>query len=177
MDGVTDIMTKDKFIASVQRDEKINVKQMTVQLNSMWAVLSRLWHQENRAHTLSFLTTTIQRGFEILQNCMDSQKRSERVVCQHLANDLQACVPALHNLRYTYAHDRIFACSIHTLQEMMVARMTELAAHPSKFGLFPDLKSVHVEPNPPEPPHLDSTPTSWGPTEPVLERSGAPSKN
>ena len=131
MESVQDIMTKVKFIASVRRNEKINVKQMTVQMNSMWTIITRLWHQENRAHTLAFLVNTIQRAFEVMQNHIESKKHSEMLFCQHLAADLQACIPALQNLRYTYSHDRIFACSLHTLQEMMVARMGELSKHPS----------------------------------------------
>jgi len=147
MESVQDIMTKVKFIASVRRDEKINVKQMTVQPNSMWTVITRLWHQENRAHTLAFLVNTIQRAFEVLQNHIESKKHSEMLFCQNLAADLQACIPALQNLRYTYAHDRIFACSLHTLQEMMVAKMGELAKHPS--GLFQTLAQAPPPPPPP----------------------------
>ena len=199
MDNVQDVMTKVKFIASIRKDEKINVKHMTVQLNSLWTTLSRIFHQENRMHTLNFLVTTIQRAFDLLRtglmhHAATAQSQADAfqlrdalspTFCRHLAADLRACVPALANLRYTYEHDRIFACSLHTLQELMASKMAELEAQFPEAGLFPDLlmvapsnkhKPTLAPATDPDPPSLSfssviSTPSSAPVSNKIVSRS------
>ena len=133
MDNIQDIITKIKFIGCIKKDEKINVKTMNISSNSLFTSLYRIFQQENRNHTLNFLSSTINRAFEIINSHIHSSSSSDILVCKNLFLDLQQSINGLKNLQYTYISDRMFYCYISTLIENINNKLLELKLNNSSF--------------------------------------------
>ncbi len=141
MDNIQDIITKIKFIGCIKKDEKINVKTMNILPNSLYTSIYRIFQQENRNHTLNFLSSTINRAFEIINSYIHSPNSSDILVCKSLFNDLQSSINGLKNLQYTYVSDRMFYCSISTLIENINNKLLELRMNNSSFFTLEENKN------------------------------------
>ena len=63
-----DTITRLKFLGKVNKGEKINVKELTLQSEGYVTALSRsVWCVDNRNNTISFIQNTIQAAFNLIQ--------------------------------------------------------------------------------------------------------------
>jgi hypothetical protein len=122
-----EIIPRIKFIGKIQKGEKMNVKHMQVQPDSILTKISRSFiHTDTRANTYTFVNYSIKKGFEILYQNLDSQKPFDRILCSNLMSDLRNCKSGLQNIRETYIEDLMFCCKIDTLIEETDARINDI---------------------------------------------------
>ena len=134
METTHEVITRLKFIGLIKKGEKVSVKSLSVQQTSMITSFWRMFHQESRETTLDFLTSTINRAFEIIQLCLVSNKQSDKTICKNLCEDLIKSSSGLINLQTTYAEDRLFWCHIQTLIQAIEVKLNDLReSHPNLF--------------------------------------------
>lgn len=134
METTHEVITRLKFIGLVKKGEKISVKNLSVQQMNMFTSLSRMFNQESRETTLDFLTSTVNRSFEIIQLCISSNKSSEKRLCINLIEDLMKSMTGLINIQTTYSDDRLFWCHIDTLIQGIEVKLNDLReSHPELF--------------------------------------------
>lgn len=122
-----DILSKLKFIGKIKKEEKICVKNMTIQQNNIFTKLSRSFIiVDSRENTLNFLSHTIKRSFELLSLHMTGKTLFDKSMTEHIMIDLENSKQGLINLKSTYAHDLMFCCKIDTLIQEIDARLEEL---------------------------------------------------
>jgi hypothetical protein len=126
MESTHEVITRLKFIGLIEKGEKINVKRLYVQQTSFLTSLFRMFNQESRETTLDFLTSTVNRAFEIIQLYMTSNKHSDMTICKNLCYDLSKSIDGLVNLQNTYSQDRLFLCQIQTLIQGIQVKLHEL---------------------------------------------------
>ena len=122
-----EIIPRIKFIGKIQKGEKMNVKHMQVQPDSIFTRISRSFiHTDTRSNTYTFVNYSIKKGFEILYQHLDSEKQFDRILCINLMNDLRNCKEGLQNIRETYIEDLMFCCKIDALIEETDARIHDV---------------------------------------------------
>jgi hypothetical protein len=126
MDTMNEVITRLKFIGLIKKGEKINVKSLSVQQTSLLTSFWRMFNQENRDITLDFITSTVNRSFEIIQLMLLSSKSADMNICKNLCNDLIQSVIGLVNLQITYGHDRFFCCHLQTLIQSIELKIEDL---------------------------------------------------
>lgn len=129
METTHEVITRLKFIGLLKKGEKINVKNLSVQQTNMINSLIRMFYKESRETTLDFLTSTINRAFEIIQLDLSSPKKGEKILSKNLSEDLEKSLVGLSNLQHTYTEDRLFWCHIQTLIEAVVVKLRDLRAN------------------------------------------------
>lgn len=129
-----DTITKLKFISTLQSGEKIDVKNLRVETNTILTPIKRMLFGESRDTTITFLNSTIERSFEIIQAYCYSDKKSEQIFCSNIILDLAKCIEGLQNLQKTYKEDNLFVCNIDTIIENIKGKLIELKERfPSLF--------------------------------------------
>jgi hypothetical protein len=136
MDRQREIITKLKFIGTFQAGEKIDVNNLRIEDKTLFTPLKRLFFGEGRDKTFNFLSLTIERSIEIIQNYVLSDRISERIYCSNLINDLFKAVIGLKNIQETYREDKMFVCNIDILIENVDAKLTEIKER------FPDIMAI-----------------------------------
>jgi hypothetical protein len=122
-----EIIPRIKFIGKIQKGEKMNVKHMQVQPDSILTKISRSFiHTDTRSNTYTFVNYSIKKGFEILYQHLGSEKPFDRILCINLMNDLRNCKSGLQNIRETYIEDLMFCCKIDALIEETDARINDV---------------------------------------------------
>ena len=119
-------ITKLKFIATFQNGEKIDVKNLKIVQCNFFTPIKRMLYGEGRNNTIIFLTSTIERSFEIVQSFCNSDRKSEQIFCSNIILDLIKATYGLKNIQKTYKDDKMFACNIDILIECIQAKITEL---------------------------------------------------
>lgn len=133
LESTHEVITRLKFISMVKRDEKINVKNMYIQPKNMFTSFSRIFNQENRDTTLSFLKSTFNRVFEIISFYIYTQKTIDKIFVINLLKDLTFSINGLENLQLTYREDRLFVCHIQTLIEMINSKIREVKLYKPEY--------------------------------------------
>jgi len=126
MDTNKETISRLKFISKIQIGEKINLKYMYIQNDGLITQLTRTLCQDNMTKTLTFLQDTINKAFEILKCYQKSKKKSDKIMCINLVQDLKGCKIGLKNLKETYITDIKFCCDVDTLLEMIEAKLIEI---------------------------------------------------
>lgn len=122
-----DIIPRIKFIGKIQKGEKINVKHMNIQQDSLLNKIIRSFiHTDTRANTFTFIHNSIKKGFEIMNIHIDSDKIFDKSLCQNLINDLRNCKSGMLNVKDTYIDDLMFCCKMDALIEETDARLNEI---------------------------------------------------
>jgi len=121
-----DTITKLKFICSLQQGEKVDVKNLKIEHNNILTPVKRLIFGESRDTTLNFLNNTIERSFEIIQAYCNSERKSEKIFCINIINDLIKSIYGLKNIQFTYKEDKLFYCNIDILIENIQGKIIEL---------------------------------------------------
>jgi hypothetical protein len=142
METIHEVITRLKFISLIKKGEKICVKSLSVQQTSIMTSFLRMFHKESRETTLDFLTSTINRVFEIIQLCLSSNKISDKTLCKNLVNDLINSSVGLENLQTTYSDDRLFWCHINTLIQAIECKLNDLKESHSDLFIQINLKNI-----------------------------------
>lgn len=121
-----EIITQLKFISTFQSGEKIDVKHLRVEVNNYFTPFKRLIYGESRDTTLNFITSTIERSFEILLSTVHSEKKSDRLFCKNMIRDLSAAIQGLKNIQSTYSEDKLFWCNIETIIDAITTKISEV---------------------------------------------------
>ena len=131
-----ELVPRLKFIAKLNKGDKINVKNMYIQQNNLIDKLSRtLFHVDDRSNTLLFVAETMRLALDMLSTYLLSHEPYFAAQARNLATDLRAAKKGLLNLKETYADDVMFTCKIDTLIEECEARLDDLHAKQKKDGL------------------------------------------
>jgi len=125
MDCNKETISRLKFIGKIQIGDKINLKSMYMQTDSLITQLLRTVFQDNRNKTLVFLQDTINKAFEILKCYDKSKKNAEKIMCMNVISDLKGVRQGLKNLKETYNTDIKFCCDIDVLLQMIEAKLSE----------------------------------------------------
>lgn len=123
-----DIIPKIKFISKIQKGEKINVKHMNIQQDSLYTKLTRSFvYNDTRSNAFTFINHTIKKAFETLNHYLSNyDKIYDKTICQNLINDLKNCKNGMINIKDTYIEDLMFCCKIDTLIEETDARLNDI---------------------------------------------------
>lgn len=141
METAHEIMTRLKFIGKLKKGEKVNVKTLTVEkinwITRAWRTVKGFTNQsEGRESTLTFLTTTYNRVFDIIQ-LSSGDKHGDKHLCINLIRDIGNSFDGLRNLKSTYSDDsddRLFSCHMDTLVELIQSKLKKIQEeHPELF--------------------------------------------
>ena len=121
-----DIITKLKFLGKIGKGEKINVKELTLQTEGLITKASRtLWYTDNRNNAQSFIQTTIQAGFSLINNLTKNNSNGAIQLVNNILNDIRQAKIGITNLKTTYSDDTFFCCSIDTYVETLSAKLVD----------------------------------------------------
>jgi hypothetical protein len=138
--GISEISSRVKFIAKIQRGEKVDTRHMLVHADSLYNQICRtIFSTPDRNCTYQFVETTIKLCFEIITVHRQSHKIEDRCIVFNLVNDLRAAVKGINNLKDTYIEDRMFCCKLDTLIEEIASH---LAAIEEDIGLGSSPRSI-----------------------------------
>ena len=130
-------ITRLKFLAKVNKGEKINVREMTLQSEGYVTALSRsVWYVDNRNNTVSFIQNTIQAAFNLVQLLSKNSGISDNELAKTIVRDISLAKIGINNLKTTYSEDTFFCCSVDTYVETMNARLLDIKSKLPK--LFTD---------------------------------------
>lgn len=129
METNEDVISRLKFIGKIQKGEKINVRNMSVQPDS---IITRIYRSfinlDSRINTLNFVTQIIKKSFELINMHLVNKRPFDKIWCVNIINDINNSRIGLLNLKDTYAADIMFCCKIDTLTQEMDARIQDMYA-------------------------------------------------
>lgn len=116
-----------KFIGRLQRGDRIDTRNVSVQPDGIWTMLQRTFvRKDSRANALAFIYETINRALEIFVMYERSDSPSEKALCPHIVRDLQKAKYGLKNFQQTYAGDQKFSCDIETILQSVDTRLSDI---------------------------------------------------
>ncbi|MHA2083700.1 MAG: hypothetical protein ACXABD_08090 [Candidatus Thorarchaeota archaeon] len=122
-----DTITRLKFLGKVNKGEKINVKELTLQSEGYVTALSRsVWCVDNRNNTISFIQNTIQAAFNLIQLLSKNNGISDQELAKTIIRDIGLAKIGINNLKTTYSEDTFFCCSVDTYVTTVNARLLDL---------------------------------------------------
>jgi len=129
MENNEEIISRLKFIGYIEKDEKINVRHVNRQPNTIYTKLSRtLLYPDNRFNSLKFIKDVVMRVFDIIQHYIFY---NDLIVCKSVITDLIKAKQGILNLKYTYADDTKLVCDYEILIGMINAKLLSLKeSHP-----------------------------------------------
>jgi hypothetical protein len=134
MESSEDIISKLKFIGKIQKGDKINVKSMFVQPESLATRLSRSFvNMDCRGNTLTFVKNTLGQSFNILYTYLNTGSICQKSMCLNIVEDIQNSKEGIKNLKVTYGCDIMLCCQLDTLLQEIDAKISELSEK------YPDL--------------------------------------
>jgi hypothetical protein len=120
-------ITRLKFLGKVNKGEKINVKEMTLQSEGYVTALSRsVWCVDNRNNTISFIQNTVQAAFNLVQLLSKNSGISDHELAKTIIRDIISAKIGINNLKTTYSEDTFFCCSVDTYVETMNAKLMDI---------------------------------------------------
>lgn len=115
-----------KFISNIQSGDKINIKFMIIQKPGIFTAINRLVYKETRINTLNFIKTTVNRSFEIIDNHIKCEKKSDVSLCRNLIQDLKLAKDGINNIRDTYIADIKIMCDFDVILERINTKLNEI---------------------------------------------------
>ena len=145
-DSRQEVLTKLKFLAKVDRGEKINIRDMSLQNESWFTTLSRtFWSVDNRNNTMNFIQNTITSAFNLIILLLKSDTVGDRQICKTIIEDIIRSKKGISTLKSTYAEDTYFCCGIDTYIQMIDAHIAELKnGYPEIFSEIDENPSQNV---------------------------------
>jgi len=120
-------ITRLKFLGKVNKGEKINVKELTLQSEGYVTAISRsVWCVDNRNNTISFIQNTVQAAFNLVQLLSKNSGISDHELARTIIRDISLAKIGINNLKTTYSEDTFFCCSVDTYVETMDARLMDI---------------------------------------------------
>lgn len=147
-----DIKVRLKFISHIQKDQKIDTKNLRLQNNGYFCSFYRFIFPDNRMNTIRFIKDVVHRTFEIIElyklskRCMDLKL---------LLEDLLKATTGLNNLKATYESDTLFVCHIDSVIESIKVRLSSMNISSDEMDETdsktesPKSMSISSEENPP----------------------------
>ena len=130
MDDTSEVISRLKFLAKVKKGEKINtryIKNLTVQPDGLLTSINRtIFTPDNRENTITFIISTIKRGFELLEKFSAGSSAFDQTMTANLHNDLYHSLEGLAAIKETYAADVMFCCKIDTILQDTLARLGQM---------------------------------------------------
>ena len=135
-DSRQEILTKLKFLARVDRGEKINIRDMSLQNESWFTTVSRtFWSVDNRNNTMNFIQNTITSAFNLIVLLLKSDTVGDKQICKTIIEDIIRSKKGISTLKTTYAEDTYFCCGIDTYIQMIDAHIAQLkSGYPEIFN-------------------------------------------
>ena len=114
-DDINRISSTLKFIGQINKNEKIDVKNMYLQPNTfITSIIRTLYQLDNRQNTLELIQKTIEQCLEIIQN-----DNTEPLIKTNFLVDLEKSKEGIRNLKYTYNNDTMFCCNLESIIQMI----------------------------------------------------------
>lgn len=119
-----EVIARLKFIGHIQRDDKIDVKNVNIQPNTfMTRILRTLSFSEDRKKTLKFIRNILQRTFEIIELNLSKEQLD---ICKSIIGDLIRARQGITNMKATYEDDIKFCCDMDVLIESVNNKIIKL---------------------------------------------------
>lgn len=124
MSNDSEIISRLKFISKIGKGEKINTNFMFIQPDDMVTRLSRtFWNKDTRGRALSFITTTINNSFRLIEShicqipkiCNEEEKELYVANCRNILHDLSESRKGILNIKETYMQDMKIVCDLEAL--------------------------------------------------------------
>jgi hypothetical protein len=120
-------ITRLKFLGRVNKGEKINVKEMTLQSEGYVTALSRsVWFVDNRNNSVSFIQNTVQAAFTLVGLLSKSGSVSDLELAKAVVRDIGSAKVGINNLKTTYSEDTFFCCSVDTYVQTIDAKLLDI---------------------------------------------------
>lgn len=158
MENPQTIISRLKFIGRIKIGEKINTHGTFVQPDHFVTAISRtFWHQDNRGNAYSYISETVTKSFDLLNQYRNSSKETERLMLRNILADLKQAKVGILNLKITYAKDAKFCCDLDTLIQNMEAYLIPyqktieqyVSEYSSPFQLASESSQNQVSTSPP----------------------------
>ena len=86
-----EVISKLKFLAKVQKGEKINVNGLFVQLDGLKTTVSRtVWNVDSRQNTLTFIEKVLANSTNLIELYLNSNNHSKFEMAKNIINDLDS---------------------------------------------------------------------------------------
>lgn len=124
--SVQDTISKLKFIAKIQKGEKVDVDALSIhQTSYLLSFIRTLFRNESRDKTITFIRTTYGESFEIIEDFSKNGDQFNNRVVSLLLETIQTSIKGLQNLIDTYHEDRMFVAKVETILETVVAKLED----------------------------------------------------
>lgn len=165
-----EVLTRLKFIGTIQPGEKLNVSSLKIeQASSYIAPIKRYLYNESRQETYNFVYNIIEQAFVILFTLAPSAKISDNMVCSNIIQDLHQALQGVKSLQETYKDDKMFVCELETLIQAVESKILEARQK------HPDLRAAFDEPRVIRSPSITTaTPAPSPALAPLVEPSSSP---
>jgi hypothetical protein len=127
MNSDDDVISKLKFIGKIQKGEKINIRNISIQPDGLYTSLIRSFITlDNRKNTLNFIRNTVTRSFQLLHLYINSGTTASKNLCSNLILDIQKSKAGITNLKITYSSDVMLCCQLDTIIQEIEAIQSEI---------------------------------------------------
>jgi len=152
-ESTSETLTRLKFIGTLETGEKLDVRNLKIESNTIITPIKRMFFGEGREATFAFIYSTIERSFAILYSLAATDKVSDSMLAANILVDMNKATVGLINLQSTYKDDKMFVCNVETLMQTIQAKMLEVQHK------YPDIWNVYSAHSSPAPsPALAPTP-------------------
>lgn len=122
MENNEEIISRLKFLGYIEKGEKIDVRHINRQPDSLITKVSRtILYKDNRINTRNFVKNVIHRTFEILELMT---LKSDHSVVKSILNDLLSAKKGILNLKSTYGDDTKFCCDMDVILEQIDTKIS-----------------------------------------------------
>lgn len=122
MENHEEIFSRLKFIGHIQKDEKIDVRHVARQPDTLYTKVCRTFlYPDDRNKTLKFIKDVVSRSFEILEYYINHKNIS---MCKSIVSDLLKAKEGILNLKYTYTEDTKFCCDMDVIFEFIITKIS-----------------------------------------------------
>lgn len=132
METYKEVISNLKFLANLNKGDKINTRFMTRSQDGLITRFIRTFiNYDNRQNAIHFVQKTIYNAFEIITQFDRSQKPVDKAMLANIIKDLTAVQVGLSNLKDTYVDDLKFRCDMDTLLQSIQCKLTEYGTCPN----------------------------------------------
>lgn len=125
--SVQDIISRLKFISTVEPGEKIDVSTQTIMPNTyMNQIYNAFMRSEGRMDTLNFVRQSVTDAFDLLGSYTTRDNSYDRRIAHMIVDALVSSRRGILALTDTYKHDRMLTSRIETLVDLLDAKLSEL---------------------------------------------------
>lgn len=125
--SVQDIVSKLCFLAKIQKDEKVDVSHLSLQLDTWWTMFLRtVSREQSRERTLTFIREITDDALEMCARCLQSKENFHIKMGNAILNKLIESKEGICNLLHTYENDKMFIAKLETLILILDTKIEDL---------------------------------------------------